>query len=225
MLRLAPEVPKSDSPLLTQALWRRGCGARRHNPLLTRRRATHTWGPRHRLPFAMNRPRTAHTNHLQHTPFLSIAGLPACITRRQAANHIDLLLPQTSRSKPSTAVARHSCSLPRFFWRDKPTRLHRTTSDSSLSPATKDHRPLSPRFILNRTPTFASSSGASVGHCPSLSCAVSSSQTCPGSPGQGQRPSSRWTKGWPTIPVSPPQGNHRPPRPKQQAGPRPPRGP
>ena len=42
MLRLAPEVPKSDSPLLTQALWRRGCGARRHNPLLTRRRATRT---------------------------------------------------------------------------------------------------------------------------------------------------------------------------------------
>ena len=42
VLRLAPEVPKSDSPLLTQALWRRGCGARRHNPLLTRRRDPHT---------------------------------------------------------------------------------------------------------------------------------------------------------------------------------------
>ena len=42
MLRLAPEVPKSDSPLHTQALWRRGCGARRHNPLHTRRRVTRT---------------------------------------------------------------------------------------------------------------------------------------------------------------------------------------
>ena len=88
MLRLAPEVPKSDSPLLTQALWRRGCGARRHNPLHTRRRATRTGShrdgrqaaSRHAHPFldpppyprysfydlhhnqAIPQPRTAHTN-------------------------------------------------------------------------------------------------------------------------------------------------------------------
>ena len=214
MLRLAPEVPKSDSPLLTQALWRRGCGARRHNPLHTRRRATRTGShrdgrqaaSRNAHPFldpppyprysfyelhhnqAIPQPRTAHTNAF-HTH--SSNRTLDC----QLAYHDAKLRPTSTCSchKPAEANhqprSRHSCSLLRFFWRDKPTRLPRSTSDSLLRPATTDHRPLPPRFILNRTPTFASSSGASADHCPSPSCAASSSQTCPSFPVQVPRPS------------------------------------
>ena len=102
MLRLAPEVPKSDSPLLTQALWRRGCGARRHNPLLTRRRATRTWSKPWTRPQEANYLfRHAITRHLgRRSLFIFITVRNVCFDYKVLFQFVQVQVLQEPRRRP-----------------------------------------------------------------------------------------------------------------------------